>query len=343
MSTTCQNCGGRAQLFLCPRCESDLRQLLLSLLTQPDDEGRSRLGLLEYLDDAAIGGRGNGKSLIEYTDPEHGDEKLERAIANGEFRRDRVLAAGGVNAKASRLRASVAATLSTMARSIADTRGVVPTPQKATEGDFIGPLLPGWRRLPAGYAMTTAEITWWLSEHTAAIACDEAAGEHHRDVVRIVGDILHAINPPTPPRFCGPCPSSVDAPHRDCQQRHPHPCGNRLMAPRTAIEVTCRQCRETHNVERLIKRLLADVDHWRFDRAEILLIMDTLDEHLNERTFRRWRASREHHGPKLKPAGYRRPDGGIGITRRGDDDEALYRLSEVRNLWRNQEPAEAAS
>jgi hypothetical protein len=332
MSATCQACGGRAQLFLCPRCESDLREHLRSLLTQPDDEGRQRLGLLEYLDDAAIGGRGRGKSLIEYTDPEHGDEKLDRALANGEFHRDKVLAAGGVNAKASRLRASVAATLSALARSIADTRGVIPTPQKAAESLFVGPLLPGWRRLPANYAMTTAEIAWWLSENAQAIALDEAAGEHHADISRIVGDILRVINPPTPPRFCGPCPSTIDRAHGQCQQHHPHPCGNRLMAPRTAIEVTCRSCRETHNVERLIKRLLADVDHWRFDRAEILLIMETLDERLNERTFRRWRAA-----GKVRPSGYRRPDGSIGITRRGDADEPLYRLSDVRKLWRTGE------
>lgn len=107
------------------------------------------------------------------------------------------------------------------------------------------------------------------------------------------------------------------------------------MAKREASEITCPSCKSTHNVERLLQRLLADVDHWRFTAAEILMIMRALDEPLNERTFRRWRK----HGPKgeqpkVLPRGYRRPNGAIGLTRRTEDDVPLYRLAEVRGQAR---------
>jgi hypothetical protein len=109
------------------------------------------------------------------------------------------------------------------------------------------------------------------------------------------------------------------------------------MARRDAAEVTCPTCKSTHNVERLLQRLLADVDHWRFTAAEILMIMRALDEPINDRTFRRWR-SRGPKGepPKLKPRGFRRPDGAIGLTRRTEADEPLYRLAEVRNQARRE-------
>lgn len=318
----CQVCLGRAQLYLCNQCQIELRTMFTDLPWW-----------VERLAEAAHGGHGvrSGADLVKYTDEQpavddegfnagmtKGQQRLERDVAAGEFKLDKALAAGGVNARASRMLDDIQNTLTTIVRDLCESRGVELPPQLATA--------------PRNALLTCRRTSEWLLGHVDVIAGDEGVGQTFAEIRKHTADILHVINPPTPPRFCGPCPSSVDAPHGDCQQRHPHPCGNRLMAPRTAIEVTCRACRETHNVERLIKRLLADVDHWRFDRAEILLIMTTLEEPLNERTFRRWRAA-----GKVRPSGYRRPDGGIGLTRRSDADEPLYRLSDVRKLWRTGE------
>jgi hypothetical protein len=70
---------------------------------------------------------------------------------------------------------------------------------------------------------------------------------------------------------------------------------------------------------------MAEVDHWRFTRKEVLLIMATLGDKLSDRTFRHWRKL-----GIVKPCGYRRPDGRDAFNRHGDSDEPLYRLSEVR-------------
>jgi hypothetical protein len=46
-----------------------------------------------------------------------------------------------------------------------------------------------------------------------------------------------------------------------------------------------------------------------------------------ERTLRHWRQTE-----KLKPRGWKRPDGRIGITQHSDDDEPLYVWSDVHKL-----------
>ncbi|MDZ7886585.1 MAG: hypothetical protein U5N53_28440 [Mycobacterium sp.] len=165
------------------------------------------------------------------------------------------------------------------------------------------------------------------------LAKSERAGELYADIARddpvLVARIERCINRPQPPRFCGPCPGEVEHGHeKGCEKRHPHVCGTALMAKRDAIEVSCPACKATHNVERLIKRLLADVDHWRFDRSEIELIMKTLEEPINPRSFRAWRKQ-----GRIKPAGYRAAAGGrITVSQREHDDVPLYRLSAVREL-----------
>lgn len=303
MPTTCQACAGRATLFLCPPCTNQLRDMLTGLPRW-----------LDYLADAI-----HGQTKLGANDgprPKGGDDEQPMRI----------------NLGASGLAAATHATLVAIARTVEDSHGVQMTPLRATQPGFIGPLLPGWRRLPAGYVITRADLALWLAEHVTALAAHEAAGEHYHDVERIISDIERRINRPVPPRFCGPCPTQVEYNHnQSCERRHPHACGTALMARREAVEVRCPSCKATHTVERLLQRLLADVDHWRFTVAEILMIMRALDEPLNERTFRRWR----RHGPKgeppkVRPRGFRRPDGAIGLTRRTEDDEPLYRLAEVR-------------
>jgi hypothetical protein len=278
--------------------------------------------------------RNEPDGLIEYTDPYDGDERLARDIAAGKFGRDRVLAAGRVNAKASRLLDEVNNSLTTTLRALCEERGVPMRNVRAYPPQFVGALQSGAIR--CSYASGAQFSSRWLSEHISAIAADEGAGRVYAEASDYTRDIEHVINRPVPPRFCGPCSTSVDYGHdMKCELRHPHPCGTRLMAGRVAIEVHCPQCKTTHNVEALIKRLLADVGHWRFTREELIGsrtgewagIMSLLDEPVSKSTFHRWCKD-----GLLVPAGYRRPDGTNRISRHGDDDVPIYRLSRLRDL-----------
>lgn len=212
-----------------------------------------------------------------------------------------------MNPRASNLLDDVRNTLSTWVRELCETRGI-DTP-----------------------ALKSAGCAAWLSQNVGAIACDPAAGECYADMARLVDVIERAINPPIPPRFAGPCPTMVEDPRSHLERE----CGNRLMAPPDATTVRCRACKQEHDIERLINRLLANVDHWRFTREELIGsragdwagVMGLLEEPVSKTTFYRWAKE-----GALKVSGYRRPDGRQGVARHSEDDEPTYQLGRVRRL-----------
>lgn len=302
--TKCENCGGRAQLFICPRCVADLREMLQRLPRW-----------LTHLEEAAYGqvrfssgsGRRNSASggLTRYTDETpasdglggmEGQRRLEQDADDGKLDLRKVLAAGRVSTLACERRDKITSMLSTWIRDICETRGL---------------------DMPA-FDSDVRAMARWLAMCVAAIAASPGAGEFYDELTEHIRSIERIINPPDDPQFIGPCPTLID---------HRRQCGMCLMAKRPAIEVNCPTCKRTHNIEALIHRLLADVDHWRFTVDEILMIMEKLGTPVPERTFRRWRADK-----RVKPRGYRRPDKSIGLTRRSVADEALYRLIEVRTV-----------
>lgn len=338
--TRCQHCGRRTQNYLCQQCTQELRDNLTRLAVGqwiPDTTttsgetipGRRAQPWLDALTDAATGQTrlGDGgrrqtpEGIVRYADERLdettgqrvGDDNLERDIDAGKLALNKVLAAGGVNARASTLTREIRATLTAWA-------------------DKIEPIRP----LDGS---DTALVALWLAQHVETVAATRPdAAALYTDIDNAVHAIERIINRPIPPRFVGPCPTTVDHPLCRCARRHPHQCGVRLMAKRTAIEVTCPNCRQTHNVEAIVARLLADVDHWRFAVNDILLIMELLDEPLPARTFRRWRKE-----GRIAIRGWQRPDnpdgtpGSIGLTRRSAGDRPVYRLSEVRKLRSRQE------
>lgn len=221
-----------------------------------------------------------------------------------------------VNLRASDLVDNVNRTLVRWVQEITDQRGVTYRAIRIHPPGYVGYLEPG--DMVSEYGSDTAKLAFWLGQHTDSIAGDEAAGDCFREIRDHMTRILATINRPVPPRFCGPCPAS----HPDDDRKR---CSTALMAKRDAIEVVCPCCETTHNVDDLMRRLLAEVDHFRLTRKEVLLIMATLGDKLSDRTFRHWRKL-----GIVKPCGYRRPDGRDAFNRHGDDDEPLYRLSEVR-------------
>lgn len=284
-SSKCQRCGAKSQLFLCQPHIDELRDMFADLPR-----------LAAHLAEAATG----QTRLGERSRRTKSDEAPMR-----------------VNLKASDLLDHVNATLIRWVRDLCDSRGITYKALRIVHpATVVGDAEPD--EVVSEYSTDTAKLAFWLARHVDAVACDESAGDCFDEIHAHIGRILSMINRPVPPRFCGPCPTTDTVDDR-------RQCGMALMAKRDAIEVRCPQCDSTHNVEELLRRLLAEVDHWRFTRKEILLIMATLGDTLSERTFQQWRAK-----GTVKPRGWRRPDGRISLTHHGDGDEPVYRLSDIR-------------
>lgn len=325
MSATCQVCAAKApNAFLCARCQTELRQMLedcpwwLDRLAEAA-VGHAKLGDVGRHTRAASGG------LVEYTDPIEGDERLERDIAVGKFKRDRVLAAGRVNARASRLLDQIQNSLTTIVRDLCETRGVPVLSVRAVAPSFIGPLLPNDIR---GIYRSGAHLSAaWLSERITAIAAGEGAGQTFLEIRRFMGDERHdgeigkVINRPIPMRTLGKCPTWIEDKRMAC--------GVELRCRQGDVEVYCRGCRRTHNPDRLQLLLMKDLERKKITFDKILKANRIQPEEYQvpERTLRWWRQE-----SKLKPRGYRRPDGREVITRHSDDDVPLYLWDDVRKL-----------
>lgn len=334
MAIECQSCTAPAELWICPQCITELRADLLSLAIGPEVAGKPTAGLLDALHDvvtkqtATGGSGGHRKRGDDMPDPfEPHTAKSQLADPSKPLSAKSEWTKPTRQGQASDLLHAARNTLTTIVRDLLGKRKISPDKafQVVSPKDFVGPLLPGWRRVPSGWQPTTAEVARWLATHAHALACDEAAGRWKREVDALVAGIKKVIDRPPTPRFCGPCIHYVE------HNRH---CGRLLYARRDAIEVTCRTCRTTHNIEHLSRYLENRADIMRFTSAEILIIMNTLGSPLPERTWYRWRTD-----GRVKIRGWKRPDnadgtrGAMGLHQRSEDDQPLYRLAEVRKVY----------
>lgn len=262
----CQVCEGRAQLRLCLTHEVILRDSL-----------RDLPWWLERLAEAATGnvrlGDGGRRAtrvseLDELAGPD-GSDKLARALAANKLRRDRLLAAGRVNAKASRLQAAATNTLTTWVRHLCETRGIdVPR-------------------------MTAAECAQWLAKHSHAIASDEAAKECHDDIVDLTDRIRRIVNRPSPPVFCGPCPTLLTDEERakliDDGEEDREECHTRLYAPPKADQVTCPRCGFEYDVKELQAWCWDNCDDKSFTLVQLChVVLPPLGHVMKHRTLQRF-------------------------------------------------------
>ena len=309
----CQSCTAPApDAFICTRCSVELRDMLRALAEGPYASPPERIksgrgcatlqrtpGLIASLTEVALGQvkLGGGGGQRK-----RGDEiaaPFEPDTENGRYTRQ---------GEAATLLVAVTNGLSTITRDVCESRGIA-----APDTDAVG-------------------AAAFLAGNSSALALDESAGHWHREVTNYVRRIERVIDRPVPPRFVGPCPTLVTDP----DTRRQRECGTRLMAKREATVVHCRECKAEYNVERIINRLLANVEHWRFTREELIGhrtgdwtgIMGLLEEPVSKSTFHRWRK-----GGQLIPNGFRNRDSGrITISRHAENDEPVYRLSRVRQL-----------
>lgn len=290
---SCESCSAPSELFLCSACVTEFRAALLSLAQGPIVAGRPTAGLLDALDDVVTRQTCLGGG---------GGHRKRGDEIRAPFEPDTADNKSTRQGQASTLLHAARNTLSTIVRDVCETRGV-PVPR-----------------------LDVAACASWCAQHVHSLACDESAGQWKRDVDGLVKRIEKVIDRPTPPRFCGPCIHYVE---------HDRHCGRLLYARRDAIEITCKACHTTHNIERLSINLENRIGVMRFTSAEVLLIMESyFDSRIPERTWRRWRKE-----GRVRVRGYKRPDnpngtrGAMGLHRRSDADEPLYRLAEVRKVY----------
>ena len=313
--TDCHRCGGKAHnAFLCSPCQAHLRKLLTEMPWWLDRLTETAIGQTRMSDN---GGRRSAprKSLDGETPiaaciepfPNPRETDLERARrARAKAALAHALASGGINAHASELLAEVADSLGYWMRVLCEARGI--TPPRLGASPVLGGL-----------------AAKWLAANIGAVALSEDAGDIATDIECRQDDIVRMVNRPIPIRFLGKCPSWI----QDQPDQPDGPCGATLRAPDDAIEVQCRHCRNTHNVNWLMLATMDDCERTRVTWDMICRInrMQPPEWRVAERTLRHWRES-----DALKPRGWRRRDGRDGLARHGDDDEPLFLWSDVRKL-----------
>lgn len=336
----CVLCGAKTQLSLCNSHVTQLRDMLTGLPKW-----------IDFLEDAAHGQTRMGSGGRRAREDKHlnGDDDLltdctcghpaadheddecitviehkpltycacDGYVADVDKLRARLLRLGGINARASSLLLAVGNSLTTTIRDLCEQRGI-----RLVHPRFIGPLRPGDLRAPW---RGSANYARWLAGHVNTIAAGEGAGETYREIERYVAEIERAINKPIPMRPLGRCPTWNEVTRTTC--------GKELKAREDVIEVYCRNCRATHNCNWLLQLMQKEADRTKMTIDEIIAHNKYLPEEyrINPRTLRQWR--QQGNIPKLTPKGYRRPDGRVGLTRHGDDDEPLYLYADLRKVW----------
>lgn len=304
MSVECVKCSGRAQTYLCVQCITWLRRELLGMPT-----------LIGYLNDMAIA-----------------DTRLsnEQSRALGFESRTH-----SFDDRATALIEEIDATLYRWAmRLVWRHRYVISPPVN-------------WHRPDLSYTHTSTDYATFLAAHTADLANDEYVGELCTKLREYVGRAVGGreegglLNRRTPEVFCGPCSATIND-HRRCVDeagvstcsRIPHTCATRLMSRRGALEVTCPRCGAVHRVQKLIEHLLASAPDYRGTIPELYRVLRMLNEPVAMDTLYRWAEppnGKRRGSGQLKPTGYQREDGRIGVTKRSDKDKPMYRVSDVRN------------
>jgi hypothetical protein len=307
----CQRCGSKSQLFLCSQCTTRVHRNLIELPWWLNRLTEAAVGQTKMSDN---GGRRStprtgvkGETLLAQCIeqfPNEREEDLEKARRQREkVALAHALSAGGVNARASELLASIADGLQYWVKDLCDSRGIQYQALRFRGTRFIGPLRMGEVRRPRPNA-AGAEYALWLAEYVSAIASSEYAVDMVSDVEGFLEDITKRVNRPPEQRLCGPCPTIKEGGLR---------CDMQLRAPRDAVEVYCPACKNTHNVEQLEIRLFNEISEQLFTIPELAkVVLPKLGEAIPRSTLHYW-LQKGH----LKPAGYR-------------EDQVMVRLSEVR-------------
>lgn len=321
----CQSCSAPTALFLCQRCQQELRAQLHSLAHGPASNGKPTAGLLDNLADVELkmvrmgNGGGHRKKGDEMPIPFLPDaSKRVRDKQTGEESEVTVASPQGW---ASTLLNNARNTLTTIVRDICESRGIdVMRAFRVVPADLVGPLMPGWKRAARGWDPTSIEMATWLAGAVHAIACDESAGVWRADIDHLVRQIQRAIDRPVKIELLGFCITQIDGAKT---------CDTALRAPEDAIEVRCRKCRTVRRCDTVRAQGQSDARRALIPWVKVLETNKTQPDgwRVNERTLRDWRST-----GVLKPREYLRPDGSHGFNRRTEDDVQLFKWNDVEQL-----------
>lgn len=307
--TQCQHCGGDAQLFLCGKCTDTLRDTLrempwwLRRLTETET-GQARL--------STNGGRKStrGRDLDGDAELAHMLGELPERMHLDQARHDRrqralasALAAGGCNARAAELLATIADSLAFWCRVICETRGLTYVPGVI-------------RNRPSAYGQNHAE---WLWVHHRSIACDENAADIMRDVIAFRREAETVVNRGVRWQALGKCPGVIrlEGPSMDGKTHPTADCGRELRAHDEQTDVRCPDCRTVHSVARLQWGRMCDAEAAPLPWADLCRVnKNQPDEYrVPPRTLRMWRQNCD-----LMPAAI------------DDDGNPLYRWADVQRV-----------
>jgi hypothetical protein len=304
MSVECVHCSRKCELFLCAACMLELRKMLTDIRWWLDRLAETAVGQAKLGEPG--GRRGHKAGLEKYTDPKpavdgsegtEGQRRLAQDLEDAKLRA-RLLAQGGVNAHASDLFDEVQNMLGSWVRDVCERRGV--------DVPVIG---------------TAVAMATWLKERVSALASAECADETFTDVKNAMEQIERAVNRPPSPKTCGPCPTPGEHTEKgfvmgDVRTR----CGTRLEAKAAAVEVRCPTCKQSHDVEALITRLINETNYTCYTIPELCqIVLPRLNEPIPQQTLQRWHAKN-----LLQPQGYTTTDRGKTIPQ--------FMLADVRRV-----------
>lgn len=326
MSNQCQVCSAPTDIYLCRSCVMTLRANLTALVRGPLVDGRRTYGLLDNLEDVVLkrtrlGGKGGhrkrGDEMAVPFEPHTG----KMVKVKGEGGEAPQLSAQG---SADLLMTQARNDLSMIIRDLCESRGIdIMRAFRTVPADFIGPLMPEWRRAVGDWRPTLVEMATWLLGNVGAIACDESAGQWFKEIDVLVHQIERAIDRPVKIELLGFCITQVDGNKT---------CDTALRAPEDAIEVRCRKCHTVRRCATVREQGQSDARRALIPWEKVLETnkMQPDGWRVNERTLRDWRAT-----GVLKPRGWLRPNGSHGITQRTPDDVQLFKWNDVEQLRRN--------
>lgn len=183
----------------------------------------------------------------------------------------KLLAAGGINERASTLHATILDALTTWINDLAETHQL--------NTSMIG---------------SPADMCLWLAHHIRHLANHPAANELTDELEHHTRAILRILNRPTPPRYLGPCPQPLTTDHdENCNKPHPHPCGTALQAHHKATTTTCTNCGTQHNdLNEIARQAIETADDQWANQHELIMFMAALGTPITDTRLRQWRRRR---------------------------------------------------
>jgi len=329
MTHQCQACTGSATLYLCKVCIRQLGDNLHALAHGPTVNGHPTAGLLDACQDVVLrrtrlstdnGHRKKGDELPApfLPDETRGIDDDGDAIPARD-KHGRMIVSR--QQRAALLLTQARHALTTITRDLCETRDIhLMRAFRVIPARFIGPIPPGWTRAgTTPWEPTSQALALWLAAHVHTIACDESAGQVHREVDSLVRQIERVVDRAAPMELLGFCTTEIDD----------KPCGEPLHAPADQLDVYCPRCHTTRRCDRVRMIAMSDARRTRVTWEQVLLINRQQPDgyRVAPRTLRKWRED-----DVLKPHGYLRSCGSRGVARHSEDDVPLYLWSDVERL-----------